>query len=127
MQIPEYQIYNVLNAFAGRLCGGEPAVPEKGRDAKTAVDSMRRSAEGKREAIIDRVAAEIMARIGRFGIREKTEDPIAPTASTGRPNEKETHFIFNVVDRHDQKRTHTISAADDRSIIEQLEQRTYNP
>lgn len=127
MQIPEYQIYNVLNAFASRLCGREPATPEDGKGIKAVIDSIKLSAKGKRQTIIDRVAAEIVTRISRFGTQETADDPsdVATDPDTPRrvQSKSETLFVFNVVDSSNQKKTHKISAADHRFIIEQLEQR----
>ena len=107
MHIPAYQIYNVLNAFTSQLCRRRPGEHEK---------------EGKRQATMDKVVADIVTRIGRFGIAETARD----FKTDGIPNQRrecnETLFMFNVIDIDSRKTTHHLSAKDPRFIIEQLEQ-----
>jgi len=134
MRIPTYQIYNVLKAFTNRLCQGEMVESEKGWDLKPAIDSIKLSAEGKRQTIIDRVAADIVARISRFGLQDIPKDaPLDMQKDTLKgkiddelanhlQDKKETQFIFNVIDVNSNKTTHTLSVKDPRFIMEQLEQ-----
>ena len=78
MQIPSYQIQNVLKVYSRQLSQGKILSRSNkfGSDIKTSADSVTISSEGKRQAIIDKVAANIVDRIITEGPQEKNEEKI---------------------------------------------------
>jgi hypothetical protein len=77
MQIPSYQIQNVLKVYSRQLSQGKILSRNKfGSTNKVSADSVTISSEGKRKAIIDKVAANIVDRIITEGPKEKTEERI---------------------------------------------------
>ncbi len=78
MQIPSYQIQNVLKVYSRQLTQGKILSRSNkfGSDIKTSADSVTISSEGKRQAIIDKVATSIVDRIITEGPKEKSEEII---------------------------------------------------
>ena len=78
MQIPSYQIQNVLKIYSKQLSQGKML----SRNSKFGIantvsgDSVSISSEGKRKAIIDKVAANIVDRIITEGPKEENEAQI---------------------------------------------------
>ena len=98
MQIPEYQIQNVLNAYARRLRRQTDA-QQAAEPALNAPDDARLYAsEGKRQAIIETVSAKALARITQLGSEagDVSPDDKAPDSAAVR-SEDPTVFAFNVV------------------------------
>ena len=121
MQIPAHQIFNVLNAFTSQLFRVRDG-QKTDRQISFGPDSTAPSAESKRQAAIARVAADIVTRIGRFGLAETKGDLQITGAPERRRKNSETFFRFNVIDTGNRKTTHQFAANDPRFIIEQLEQ-----
>ena len=77
MQIPSYQIQNVLKVYARQL--SQERTLSKNRSAsanKISADSVTNSTEGKRQAIVDKVTRNIVERIITEGPKENTEEKI---------------------------------------------------
>jgi len=73
MQIPSYQIQNVLKVYSRQLSQGKILGRNRfGSDNKVSADSVTLSTEGKRKAIIDKVAANIVDKIITEGPKEET-------------------------------------------------------
>lgn len=74
MQIPSYQIQNVLKVYSRQFSQGKLLGKNKFSDAnKVSADSVSISSEGKRQAIIDKVASNIVDKIITEGPNEKDE------------------------------------------------------
>ena len=79
MQIPSYQIQNVLKVYSRQLSQGK--IPGRNNIAnanKISADSVTISPEGKRQAIIDKVASNIV--VHEYGI---TTDRVKPAVHYG--------------------------------------------
>ena len=121
MFVPAYQIHNVLKAYARQL-----SQPNDGAGgAKPPIGKINISDEGKRQAVIDKVAADIVDRISRF----ESMPADAPSAQASPPNptrppsrRKPAQFIFNVIDAGNQKKTCNLPVEDSRFLSRRLEE-----
>ncbi len=126
MQIPSYQIQNVLKVYSRQLSQGKILSKNKfGIANKPSADSVTISSEGKRQAIIEKVAASIVDRIITEGPKEKNEEQIANQI------EKElgkkinfaqgrNQFTYTVIDENNEKVTNTLSVEDSKFIVKRM-------
>ncbi|MFH2058807.1 MAG: DVU0524 family FlgM-associated protein [Pseudomonadota bacterium] len=126
MQIPSYQIQNVLKVYSRQLSQGKILSRNKfGNTNSVSADSVSISSEGKRKAIIDKVAANIVDRIITEGPKEKSEEIIT------RQIEKElgkkinfskdkNQFTYTVIDENNEKATHTLSVEDSKFVVKRM-------
>ncbi len=128
MYISDFQIHNVLKVYSKQLTRTKAADPEKTVDTAPKTDKIDLSAEGKRRAIIDKVAADIVKRIIRFGPREEVDHEIVGQLkdelgkNVDFDAEKTNNFVFNVIDGNNEKRTSTLEVEDSRFLVNRLEQ-----
>ena len=126
MQIPSYQIQNVLKVYSRQLSQGKIMSRNKFGDANTnSADSVTLSSEGKRQAIIDKVAANIVDRIITEGPKEKTEEKITSQIEQelGKKinfTRDRNQFTYTVIDENNQKSTRTLSVEDSKFIVERM-------
>lgn len=127
MQIPSYQIQNVLKVYSRQLSQGKILSRSNkfGSDIKTSADSVTISSEGKRQAIIDKVAANIVDRIITEGPQEKNEEKI--TSQIERELGKKINFTkdknqftYTVIDENNQKITQSLSVEDSKFIVQRM-------
>jgi hypothetical protein len=114
LQIPPYQIQNVLRLYFRQL--GEGKIMDKTRRAVTpdlASESPGPiSSEGTRQAIIDKVAAGIVAKIITEGPKKGNQTPVtgrhkqAPAGQTICHWSK-SRFTYTLVDRHNNRKSQT--------------------
>lgn len=127
MEIPSYQIQNVLKVYSKQLTQGKILARNKnvGRNQVSA-DNVNISAEGKRTAIIEKVAANIVDRITREGPREKEEQEITGQIENelgGKidfTRRKEEKFSFTTIDENNKKVTKYLSVEDSNFVIRRL-------
>lgn len=127
MEIPSYQIQNVLKVYSKQLTQGKILARNKtvGRNQVSA-DNVNISAEGKRAAIIEKVAANIVDRIISEGPREKEEQEIAGQIENelgGKidfTRRKEEKFSFTTIDENNKKVTKHLSVEDSNFVIRRL-------
>ncbi len=123
MQIPNYQIHNVLKVYSRQVSQSRILERRKDLDSATSVDKIDISAEGKRKMIIEKVAAGIVDKITRYG---PPDDPVSPA---GLPGEADTDpvdldqksgksFIYNIIDDQNNKKTNSLPI-DGSSFISQ--------
>jgi hypothetical protein len=126
MQIPSYQIQNVLKVYSRQFSQGKLLGKNKFSDAnKVSADSVSLSSEGKRQAIIDKVASNIVDKIITEGPNEKDETQITDQIekelgkkidfSKGR-----NQFTYTSVDANNHKVVQTLSVEDSRFIVERM-------
>ena len=126
MQIPSYQIQNVLKIYSRQLSQGKILSRNKfGGPIKTSSDSVTISSEGKRKAIIDKVAANIVDKIITEGPKEKNEEKITSQIEKelGKKinfTKDKNQFTYTVIDENNQKATHTLSVEDSRFIVRRM-------
>eukprot|EP00767_Chilomastix_cuspidata_P007794 gnl/Chilomastix_cuspidata/8631.p1 GENE.gnl/Chilomastix_cuspidata/8631~~gnl/Chilomastix_cuspidata/8631.p1 ORF type:complete len:156 (+),score=17.68 gnl/Chilomastix_cuspidata/8631:143-610(+) len=77
MQIPAYQIHNVLKAYSRQVSQNKLNAKAKASGMNnTSVDKISISAEGKKQGVIDKVASDIVKKITSNGPSEKFEKDI---------------------------------------------------
>jgi len=127
MQIPSYQIQNVLKVYSRQLSQGKILSRNSkfGTDIKASADSVTISSEGKRQAIIDKVAENIVDRIITEGPKEKTEEKITSQIEEefGKKinfSKDKNQFTYTMIDEDNQKITHTLSVEDSKFIVKRM-------
>ena len=128
MFVSSYQIHNVLNVYSKQLSQDRNAQKLKPANEKQRPDQINLSSEGKRRAILERVAQDILNKISRFGSKsemmtKEQDQPREKAKSSLDPdNNKETGFVFNVIDDLNKKTTTALSVKDTKFLIDRLEQ-----
>lgn len=128
MQIPSYQIKNVLKAYSRQLHQGK--IPGKNKFAnanKISADSVTISPEGKRQAIIDKVASNIVDRIIKESPKEKTQEKTTSQIEKelGKNinfTKEKNQFTYTEIDENNQKIIHTLSVEDSKFIIQRMDE-----
>lgn len=126
MQIPSYQIQNVLKVYSRQLSQGKILSKNKFTGTnQISADSVKISSEGKRKAIIDKVAANIVERIITEGPREKTEEKITSQIEKELGKKinfakDKNQFTYTTIDDNNQKVTHTLSVEDSKFIVQRM-------
>ena len=128
MYIPNYQIHNVLEVYSKQLSQTRIAERQEALAAPSAVDKINISAEGKRQTVIEKVAADIVERITKFGPQDEVEHEIVnrlqdelghPVKFTSMQNKA---FEFNIIDNQNEKKKGTLMIEDSTMLINRLEQ-----
>ena len=128
MFVSSYQIHNVLNVYSKQLSQDRNTQKLKPENEKQQLDQINLSTEGKRRAIIERVAQDILNKISRYGskseMRTQEQDQSRENAKNrlDPDNKKETGFVFNVIDDFNKKTTTALSVKDTKFLIDRLEQ-----
>jgi hypothetical protein len=128
MYISDYQIHNVLKVYSKQLTRTQTNDSEKAVDTASKTDKINLSAEGKRRAIIDKVAKDIVSRIMQFGPKEKVDHEIVSRLkdefgeNVDFDSEKANNFVFNVIDGNNEKKMSTLEVEDSRFLVNRLEQ-----
>jgi hypothetical protein len=128
MHISSYQMHNVLNVYSKQLSQHRSGDKIKFTFKKTLADQINLSPEGKRKTTIDKVAKEIVDKIGRLGTSQRKDQSEIDLSLNGQTNEIETHksvdkeFVFNVIDEVNIKKTTTLSVEDTNFLMKRLEQ-----
>jgi hypothetical protein len=89
------------------------------------MDNVTLSSEGKRKAIIDKVAANIVDRIITEGPKEKTEEKITSQIEQelGKKinfTKNKNQFTYTVIDENDEKVTHRLSVEDSKFVVKRM-------
>lgn len=127
MQIPSHQIHNVLKVYGKQLSQARILERNKALSTPETTDKINLSAIGKRQAIIDKVAADIIDRITQSGPRDKVDQEIVTKleGELGQPIEfkgKNGAFVFNVINQDNEKTTSTLQADDPDYLMRRLEE-----
>ena len=135
MQIPSHQIHNVLKVYSKQLSQTRVIERQKALGKSVKSDKINISAEGKRQAIIDKVATDIVERITHSGPKDeieqeivnKLEDEIGQSIDfkanqSDNTEYQNNEFIFNVIDGDNEKTTATLRVNDTSPLIKRLEQ-----
>lgn len=127
MEIPTYQIHKVMRVYTKQLTESKLLERSKVLGGKSSMDQINISTQGKRQAIIDQVAADIVDRITTFGPRDEIDQEIVDKLESeiGQKVDfnkaKKSDFVYNTFDEENGKTTSTISVDDSRFLINRLE------
>ncbi len=128
MQIPSYQIDNVLKVYSKQISRGKVIERQKTLARKSSADKITISSEGKREAIINKVASDIVERITNFGpqneqdktITDRLEKELGKKLDYG--NLDGNKFVYNSIDENNTKVKNTLSVENSNFVIKRLEE-----
>jgi len=125
MQIPSYQIQNVLKVYSRQLSQGKLLSKNKFSNAKVSADSVSISSEGKRQAIIDKVASNIVDRIITEGPKEKNDEQITGQIEKelGKKidfSKGKNQFTYTTVDKNSNKIVKTLPVEDSKFVVERM-------
>lgn len=128
MDIPSYQIHNVMKVYSRQISQGKFIGRGKDAGGGSSTDRITLSSEGRRQEIIDRVASSIVERIARYGptspeekdIVDRLEKEIGQKLSFG--TESSGEFVFNLMDRENNKTTEKLSIEDTGFVLKKLEE-----
>jgi len=127
MQIPSYQIQNVLKVYSRQLSQGKILARNKAvGSGQASADDVSISAEGKRTAIIEKVTSSIVDRITTVGPQEEMEYKIAGQVEKelgqkiNFTQKKEEKFSFTTIDEDNVKTIKTLSVEDSEFVIRRL-------
>ena len=129
MQIPSYQISNVIKVYSKQLSqsrmlnrqdnlGSNPANP---------VDKVRISPEGKKQTIINKVSDEVFSRITKYGPQDSKEIEIVNKLkkeikkNQRNSSEKDNKFVFNFIGDDNRKVTNEISIEGSKFLGDRIE------
>ncbi len=130
MEIPAYQIHKVMKVYTKQLSQSKIIERQKALGNKSSNDKINISAKGKRQAVIDKVANDIVNRITTFGPKEEVDHEIVDQLEKeiGKKvdfRQKQTsQFVFNVIDENNKKTTTSLSVEDSSFLLGRLEQLT---
>ncbi|ACN16635.1 hypothetical protein HRM2_35700 [Desulforapulum autotrophicum HRM2] len=127
MQIPSYQIQNVLKNYSRQLSQGKIIARNKaaGRSQPSG-DNVTISAEAKRTTILEKVTASIVDRITTMGPQEEMDLQIADQVEKelgqkiNFTQRKEENFSFTTIDENNIKTVKTLSVEDSEFVIRRL-------
>jgi hypothetical protein len=121
-------MHNVLNVYSKQLRHNMTSGNKRALSEKLPAEKVSLTSEAKRKATIEKVSKDILDKITRLGTRGGMDQPSAEHAEKGvemevaADGEKETTFVFNVIDTINQKRRNTLSVKDSSFLIKRLEQ-----
>ena len=128
MHISNYQIHNVLNVYSKQL--SQNGITKKTRNdfQKILTNQIDLSPHEKRKATIEKVSDQILNKISEIGNEMAadsyesniSEDQSPPTVEPEKS--KDNEFVFNVIDKINQKKTTTYSVKDINLLMNNFEQ-----
>jgi hypothetical protein len=128
MFVPAYQIHNVLKVYTRQLSRPMDGAGDSAGGGKPPIGKINISDEGKRQAVIDKVAADIVERISRFeslaadAPTAQGDPPPAGNLPRPAPRQKSAQFTFNVIDGSNQKKTCNLPVNDSSFLSRRLEE-----
>ena len=130
MDIPAYQIHKVMKVYTKQLSQSKIIERQKaiGQKSSTDTDKVNISDTGKRQAVIDKVAENIVNRITQFGPKDEVEHEIVNQLQEeiGRKvdfkEKQNAQFVFNVIDEKNKKTTTSLSVEDTGFLLKRLEE-----
>ncbi len=127
MHIPSYQIQNVLKNYSKQLSQQKFLAKNKILGQNTAsADSVTISSKGKRQAIIEKVASNIIDKITLEGPKEQVEETINSQIEKelGKKinftEKKESKFTYTYIDENDEKVTKSLSIEDSDFVMQRM-------
>jgi len=142
MHVPSYQINNVLKTYSKQVSQNKALNRQKdlGLDNAPAHDKITLSAEGKRKAVIDKVASDIINRLTTTGAAGDKDVEVAAQVWKEKGGEsdverkKNGRFVYNYIGEDDEKTTSTLSVGNSgpqgqriRSLMDHYRREDGNP
>lgn len=129
MQIPSYQISNVIKVYSRQLSQSRMISRQEnlGGSQGTPVDKVQISPEGKKQTIISKVSDEVFSRLTKYGSQDQAEENVAENLKNEsgeeaiKSSEKNNSFVFNFLDENNEKTTNEISFEGSKFVDDHLE------
>ncbi len=129
MQIPSYQISNVIKVYSKQLSQSRMLSRQdnSGFTQNKPLDTIKISAEGKRQTLINKVSDEVFSRITKYGPQDSSDQDFVKTLNKeikkdqNKGAEKENKFVFNFISEDNKKVTNAISIEGSKVINERLD------
>jgi hypothetical protein len=130
MKVPHYKMHNVLNVYSQRLGGRSKSDRSNHRaDSPPPASQVQLSIEGKRQAVINKVAANIVARITRYGPQDDADQEILADLArdmgekdaAGEGSGPSQAFTFTAIDERNIQTTNTMSTETVEFVTRRLE------
>ena len=117
MHVPSYQINNVLKVYSKQVSQSKALNHQKnlGLDNAPTHDKITLSSEGKRKAVIDKVASDIINRLTSPDTSGNKEAEVAAQIRKEKGNtpdverKKNGRFVYNYIGENNEKTTSTLS------------------
>ena len=128
MNVPSYQMHNVLNVYSKQLRQNMASADRTKPPARLSEDRVSLTPEVKRQATIEKVSRDILSKIssygslhrGRPGVLEQAD--VSSKASSSSAEVENRTFIFNAIDKINNKTRNTLSVDDSSVLIQRLDQ-----
>lgn len=127
MIVTNHQIQNVLKVYTSQLSKGRKADSQSTSIRRPFADAVDISAEGKRQALIERLTKAIVGRIIRTDPRLQNDRKIFERMKGEIENDfgvregKDQQFAYNVINDDATKTVNTLSLEDPGDLIKRLE------
>jgi len=114
MYLRPYQIHSVLKTYTNKL------IRQKEEPIR---EQTRIPVEGKRQAVIKKVAEDIIYKITQIGFQHKNicEINARQRYNSEKQSEADNQFVYNSIDTDNQKRTCTFSVKNSSELIKDLD------
>ncbi len=132
MQIPSYQIQNVLKVYSRQVSQGKILARNKSDSKTSFTDSVSISMEGKRRSIIDRVTDDIVDKIITEGTSQSSltenenpdelvtyKHPQGAYLQDKKPAKESKAFTYTAIDKENNKTSQTLSVLDSQFVSTQ--------
>jgi hypothetical protein len=130
MNIPSYQMHNILNAYSRQLRRNKSVASRTSAGVEPHLDQINPSSEGKRRAALKKVNENILTFMNNLGSQSSEVRPRAGSKRFG-PNRAETvsdqrhmQFEFHVIEDADTKTRNSLSIEDFSSFFDQTKRRS---
>lgn len=142
MHVPSYQINNVLKVYSRQVSQNKALNRQKdlGLDNAPTHDKITLSVEGKRKAVIEKVASDIVNRLTSPGASGEKEVEVAAQVwkekggDSDVERKKNGRFVYNYIGENDEKTTSTLSVGNSgpqgqriRSLVDHYRREDGNP
>ena len=129
MQIPSYQISNVIKVYSKQLSQSRVAKRQEGLGGaqEKPVDKIRISPEGKKQTIIDKVSDEVFSRLTKYSSQKVNEQDSSSRRKKeiereqAESSEIENKFVFNFIGEDSKKVTSELSVEGSKFLSDKLE------
>jgi len=127
MQIPLYQIQNILKLYSRQLSLGSLLHTDNlfGKDMNLSTDPRRKASEGKRPVIMDKVVSNIVDRIITENPRgeNRKERACSFQKNPGEPmgfSKGKNQFTYTLIDENNQRSFHTLPVEDSKFMVKRV-------
>ena len=124
MYIQSYQIHNVLNVYRRQLSQMTPDQVRQSRPQTGGSDSVRISAEGKNQSIMQKVTDNVLKKITNLDPGPADDQGMSgPDRQIGnQPDaiERDSTFVFNTISGDNRKETQSIAVDDTQVLMNRL-------